>query len=84
MKPIEFEQVNVRIAENQEEYETLPAYIEEAPTGTIVTCFKLEKEEIEEIVKTGKIWHQQLAFHKPMQPILLSTQCPFDDIKKED
>lgn len=79
MKPVDFKQANVKIAENQPEYETLPAYIEEAPTGTIVTCFELDQEEIEEIKRTGKIWHQQIAFHQPMQPILLSTQCPFDE-----
>jgi len=86
MKPVDFKQVNFLIAEGQEEYETLPAYIEEAETGTIVTCFELDNEEIEEINRTGKIWHQQLAFHQPMQPILLSTLCPFEeeDEKKEN
>ncbi|PKP11977.1 MAG: hypothetical protein CVU09_00315 [Bacteroidetes bacterium HGW-Bacteroidetes-4] len=78
MKAIEFPQVNVRIAENQPEYETLPALVSSEPEGRITTCFQLSDEELKEIALTGKLWHLQLAFHQPMQPIALSTQIPFE------
>ena len=79
MKAQEFDQVNVRIAENQEEYETLPAFISATdPYGKIVTCFELSEDEIEEVVKTGKLWHTQLGFQKPMQPILMTVKNPFE------
>lgn len=77
MKAVEFPQVNVRIAENQPQYETLPAHIVDEPEGRIITCFELTDEEIDEIVKTRKLWHVQLSFRQRMQPISLSTQKPF-------
>jgi len=81
MKAVEFPQVNIRIAENQPEYETLPACVIDEPEGRIITCFELTDEEIEEIVQTRKLWHVQLAFKQPMQPIQLSTQNPFEETK---
>lgn len=68
MKSVEFEQVNVRIAENQEEYETLPAFYNEND-GTITYCFELDNKELEQIGKTGKIYIQQLTGGRAMQPI---------------
>ncbi|MBR8535400.1 hypothetical protein KDU71_07495 [Carboxylicivirga sediminis] len=79
MKALEFEEVNSRIAEKQEEYETLPACIRiDKPECHIITCFELSDEEIEEIVKTKKLWHVQLSFAQPMQPILMTTKKPDD------
>lgn len=79
MKAVEFPEVNIRIAEKQPEYETLPAHVSEDSQGIVTSCFELSDEEIAEIVKTRKLWHQQLAFHQPMQPIVLITQNPFGD-----
>ena len=73
MTAIEFDEVNVRIAEHQEEYETLPAFINQGE-GSATFCFQLNKEELDEIAKTGKIWFKQLTFGKPMNPISMSTQ----------
>jgi len=79
MEPIEFPEVNSRIAEDQEEYVTLPSCIRtDKPEGHIITCFELTDAEIEELVKTKKLWHVQLAFLQPMQPIMLSTAKPDD------
>lgn len=46
---------------------------------SMTACFKLNKEEIEEIVRTGKLWHTQMLFGANFQPILMSTQNPFKD-----
>lgn len=72
MMAIEFKGFNVKIAENQEEYETLPAFYNKQE-GSMTFCFQLNKEEIEEIQKTGRIFFKQLTFHRPMQPIAMST-----------
>lgn len=77
MKPVKFPQVNIEIAKEQDEYITLPACIIDEPEGRIITCFELSDEEIKEIVETKKLWHTQLSFRKPMQPISMSTQNPF-------
>lgn len=45
--------------------------------GQAVCCFELNKEEIDEIIRTGKIWHIQCTFWGAFQPISMSTQNPF-------
>lgn len=68
MKAVEFPQVNVRLAEDQPEYETLPVY-HNYKEGTITYCFELDNDELEQVGKTGKIWLKQKTFNTPMQPI---------------
>lgn len=72
MKASEFPEVNVRIAENQPEYETLPAFHNKYE-GSVTFCFKLTEEELNRIYATGEIWFKQLTFNGPMNPIALST-----------
>lgn len=68
MKSIEFPEVNVRIAENQDEYETLPAFYDENEMS-MTFCFELDPDELEQVGKTGRIFIKQLTFNQPMQPI---------------
>ena len=72
MKAKEFPEVNVRLAENHEEYETLPAYYNEEE-GSMTFCFQLTPDEINRIKATDEIWFKMLTFGKPVQPICLST-----------
>lgn len=72
MKAVEFEEVNIRISEDQEEYETLPAF-HNKQEGSLTFCFDLNKEELDEIIRTGKIYFKQLTFGRPMNPIAMST-----------
>jgi len=72
MKAIEFPEVNLRIAEDQDEYMTLPAYMN-PHEGSITSCFELDDDEIEEIVKSKKLFIKVLNFGQPMQPISLSV-----------
>ena len=72
MMATEFEGVNVEIAKDQDQYNTLPAKYDQTD-GSVLCCFQLNKEEIEEIQRTGKIWYKQLTFGRQMQPMKLST-----------
>jgi len=48
---------------------------------SMTACFELNKEEIDEIVRTGKIWHTQMLYGLNFQPIFMSTKNPFTDDK---
>ena len=86
MKAIDFDGVNAKFAENQPEYETLPAYVGTIPVddgkgGIIegfgaVFCMELSPKEIEEVRRTGKIWNVVLTFGKPLQPVSIATERP--------
>ena len=70
MKAIEFDEVNVRIAEDQEEYNTLPAYFNK-DEGSVSFCFKMTKEQLDQ--SDGEVWIKMLTFGQPMQPIMVSA-----------
>lgn len=67
---IDFKEVNVRLAESQEEYDTTPAYYNNE-NGTITFGFKLSAEELIKIHEKGEIWVTQLTNGKLMQPMML-------------
>lgn len=46
---------------------------------TMTACFELNKEEIDEIVRTGRLWHTQCLFGGKFQPIMMTTQNPFEN-----
>ena len=68
MKAVEFPEVNLRIAEDQPQYETLPV-LHNRTEGTITYCFELDHDELEQVGKTGRIYLKQKTFNGPMQPI---------------
>jgi hypothetical protein len=72
MKAVDFPEVNVKIAEHQEDYETLPVF-SNPEEGSIVSCFKLSKEELKIVKRDGVVYLKQLTFNRPMQPISLSV-----------
>jgi len=74
MQLIEFPQQTVIIAKDQPEYLPLPAHI--SNEGIVTCCWELSDDDIAQIIKTRKIWHQIWAFRKPLQPQLLLTECP--------
>lgn len=77
MKAIEFPGVNVRIAEKQEEYETLPAYVDQSQKSTpVLMCFKLDEDEMEQVKESGQIWLTILTFGGPLQPIGMKCLKP--------
>ena len=74
MKPTEFEGQNVVFAKDQPEYQPLPAYKEDAPEGRVVHCWELSDEELEQVIKTKRIWVMQMTFNQPLQPVLVSSE----------
>ena len=71
MEAVNFKESNVVFAENQDEYKSLPAYIDN--NGVVVTCWKLSEEEIKNINETGRIYLETLTFNNPLQPVMLTT-----------
>jgi len=41
-------------------------------------CLELSDEEIEEIIRTKRIWHTQMTFGDKFHPILMTTKNPFE------
>lgn len=72
---VETKQVEIppRIAEQGE---VIPGKIEDI-SWSMTACFELSDEEIEEIVRTRKLWYTQMVFGKQFQPIRMRTQNPF-------
>lgn len=76
MKPLEQItdelQANVKFAENQEEYLTLTVYV--FRNGVVACALELTNKEIEEIVKTKKVYLSMLSFNQPLQPFFVTGQ----------
>lgn len=76
MKPLEQItddlKANVKYAEHQDEYLTLPAHV--FPNGVVVCSLELTDEDIEEIVKNKKVYLSMLTFNKPLQPFFVTGQ----------
>ena len=75
MKPIEFEGSNIIFGKDQEPYKPLPALKFDSK---IISCWKLTWRERIKILFTGKMWTAILAFNKPLQPISLTIEKPFE------
>lgn len=72
MKAKEFDEVNVRLAEHQEQYQTLPAHYDQEKKS-LSFCFELSEEELKQVNETGEVWVKVLTFGNPMQPILVTV-----------
>lgn len=69
MKPVQFPEQNVTFAADQPEYRNLPAFKENNQPFTVVSCWELSPEELEEVKRTGKVWVSTLTFGNPLQPL---------------
>lgn len=76
MRLIEFPEQTVVIAKDQPQYLPLPAHQFLDSEGKIACCWKLSWRERLRVLATGKIWHQILTFHQPLQPQLLTVDKP--------
>ncbi len=95
MKAIEFPEVNLRIAEKQEEYETIPVNIQPHKEShnyfnQVTMCFELDPEEIKQVKATGRVWLTMLVpTNKNFYPIATSFLRPYycsdpvKELKKE-
>lgn len=75
MNVVKFPECNVTYAEEQPEYQLLPAL--KMPDGEVVTCWQLSIMERLKILFTGKMWLNILTFNSPLQPLLMSVNKPF-------
>lgn len=72
MKAIIFPEANANIAEGQDEYATLPAFVgvlnHETKTVGSVSVFELTEDEILKLALGGKLIHSMITFGMPQQP----------------
>lgn len=72
MEAIKFKECNIVFAEDQDEYNSLPAfYNSEEKTASF--CYKLSFIEVVKVFFRRKIWVSIMTFNKPLQPQLLSV-----------
>lgn len=66
-----------RIAENQAQYQTLPALpIESELPGTILTRWEISDEELETLRETRSVYLYVATFNQPLQPVYLTVKTP--------
>jgi hypothetical protein len=73
---IEFPEQNRVYAKDQPQYRPLPCFTHGDEEGRITCCWKFNFWARLKILFTGKIWHQVLTFHGPLQPQLLLVEKP--------
>lgn len=61
------------IAENQEEYQSLPAWI---GSGLVCACFELSDEELRKVIETKKAGIEVMNFNGPVQGMEVRTIKP--------
>ena len=76
MKPVTFEGQNTVLGKGQPEYLELPALRCFDDTGTVWSCWELDKFDLEDLIRTRKLWLGQLTFNKVFAPQLVSTVMP--------
>lgn len=77
MKLVEFPEQTVVIAKDQPEYLPLPAHrFKDDAQGRIACCWQLTWWERLKVLFAGRLWHQVLTFHHPLQPQLLTVEKP--------
>lgn len=62
MKSIPFPGATLQIGKGQPEYNVIHAMPVGGPEGEIIACFELTDEEVEQIVKTKKIFYSRWTF----------------------
>jgi len=77
MNLLEFPEVNCRVGENQEEYITIPACMDDRdPQVPFTYCVELDATELAQVNNTRRLWLTQLTFGRGFHPSLLSTLKP--------
>lgn len=63
MKSIDFPGAFLKIGEGQDEYHTIHAMPLDGPEGEVIAMYELTDEEVQQIVKTKKIFYSRWTFH---------------------
>jgi len=74
MKAKEFKEQNLIIAEDQKEYENLPAFAQQ--NGILTYCMELTDEEIKKTSAENEVNITVLNFGGPVQPMAVSVHKP--------
>lgn len=61
-------------AKDQPEYIPLPMW--KGPDGLRISRWKLTWRERMDIFLGGSLWLRVLTFDRPLQPVMIETQCP--------
>jgi len=75
MKVVKFKECNIVYAEDQPEYQPLPAL--RSKEGEVYSCWGLSFFERLKVLLTGKVWLKILTFNRRLQPVLISVSKPF-------
>lgn len=73
MRPVKFQHQNVTFAEDQPEYIPLPALRLDDEARTVITKWKPSIRDRIRILFGASIWHSQMTFGHPLQPIHMTT-----------
>jgi len=74
MKPVKFKECNVIFAEQQNQYNDLPALKYENREGNVITSWKMSPWERLRILFTGRVWINTLTFNRDLQPVFVSVK----------
>lgn len=77
MKPVKFKGANVTFAEDQPQYQPLHALRLKDEKGTVVSCWTFGFWERIQVLFFGRVWLRLCTFGRPLQPQMLSVECPF-------
>lgn len=73
LTPIDFPERTALIAEHQDEYITLPAFIDPGPQGQVICCWRFSYLERLKVLFTGVLWSSTMTFRQPLQPVTFSV-----------
>lgn len=80
MKSIDFPKANVALAKDQPQYQTLFVHVDKTGRDRevqVTCCMELSEEEVNEIVRTKKMWFTQVTFGRGYNPIRMQLSSPF-------
>lgn len=75
MKALSFPQHNCVFAEDQPEYQPLPAL--RTGDGAVLSCWGLSLRERIRLLFAGRLWLWVLTYGDPLQPVALQVDDPF-------
>lgn len=77
MKPVPFKEQTAEVAKHQDEYNTLPAWIEDGDMGQVISSWSLSFKERLQVLFLGRVWLSVCAFGRPVSPVKMWTLSPF-------
>ena len=79
MHPVPFKEMNMVFAKDQPEYEELPGYRDQ--DGMVISCWTASWRERVWFFLFGRVWVSILTFNRPLQPIMLQVEYPFESVE---